>query len=132
MAAAWLNYRYGMRYNGVATGFKIQPLNDVIAGAMKELGVDMGSRKAPTVMELIKAKQHYDHVITLCDPLDPLPFSVYPGNARRVHWRVHDPDRVMGDGYTQMEMIRHIRHRICDLIDGWVFNAEPVMVREPA
>jgi protein-tyrosine-phosphatase len=132
MAAAWLNYRYGTRYKADATGFRNQPMSDEIAVAMKEIGVDIGGWRAPTVMELIKANRQYDHIITLFNPLEPLPFPVYPGNACRVHWRVHDPDRMMRDGFTQAEMIRHIRHRICDLIDGWVFNAEPVRIREPA
>lgn len=132
MAAAWLTSRYGTRFEADGTGFRTIPVGGAVAEAMREIGVDLRARVVPAVLDLIKARRHYDFVVTLCDPGEPLPYPVYPGRARRVHWRIHDPDKLMGDAAMRMELIRHIRSRIVDAVDTWVFNSEPVHVREMA
>lgn len=132
MAAAWLTFRHGTRYEADGTGFRNVPPGRAIVDAMREIGIAPPERGVPSVLDLIKARRHYDFVVTLCDPGEPLPYPVYPGEARRIHWRVHDPDKLIGDMAMRMDLVRHIRSRIVDCVESWVFNSEPVSIRELA
>ncbi len=117
MAEGLLRHLAGGRYEVFSAGTHPSLVRTEAIAAMRELGIDISGHRSKSVDEF--RLQAFDYVITVCDNARES-CSVFPGNARRIHWNFEDPAAAVGDQAVKLEAFRRIRDQIADRLRDFV------------
>ncbi|MDD5019535.1 MAG: arsenate reductase ArsC [Candidatus Omnitrophica bacterium] len=120
MAEAFLKTLAGDRFDVKSAGLEPGVLNPVAVAAMKEEGIDISRNETKGVMDLLRAGESFDYVITVCDASESARCPVFPGPARRMHWSFEDPSAVRGPYEEKLETARRVRDAIRQKVREWV------------
>jgi len=113
MAEAYLNARYGGRYNAYSAGnYPSSSMNEYTVRVMEEAGIPM-SGHAPKSLETFMNRQ-FDTVARLCTCSDTCP--VLPASRRVIDHPFPDPSEFAGADDDIMVGFRGVR----DLVFAWV------------
>ncbi len=76
---------------------------------MEEIGIDISGQKSKSLTEIPIDK--IDLVITLCgDAAERCP--VFPEKAKKVHWAIEDPAKIVGNEKEILDVFRMVRYKI--------------------
>jgi ArsR family transcriptional regulator, arsenate/arsenite/antimonite-responsive transcriptional repressor / arsenate reductase (thioredoxin) len=101
MAQALLEQMTGGAVTVASAGSHPKPLHPDAVRAMREHGIDIGSRQSRH-LSTVEGKP-FDYVITLCDRLREI-CPEFPGAAEVIHWSIPDP-AASGDGYPAFQAV---------------------------
>ena len=107
---------------GIAPG----KLNPVVIDVLKAIGIDISHKKTKSMNSLLRRKEVYDYVITVCDEASGQSCPIFPGTAKRLHWNIPDPSAFQGtyaEKYNQtrsvMKMIeKEVDNLLSDILAG--------------
>ncbi len=109
MAEALLNQMCGDRYEAQSAGLEPGILNPLAIEIMREIGIDISVKETRGVSDVIKSRQAFDYVITVCDESSAEQCPVFPGVAARLHWSLPDPSQFKGTWEERLEQTRQVR-----------------------
>ena len=84
MAEGWLRHYGGDKFEVFSAGTHPGQVRPEAVAAMSELGIDLSTHRSKSVDEF--AGQNFAYIMTVCDNAKEN-CPVFPGTARRVHWR---------------------------------------------
>jgi arsenate reductase len=120
MAEEILRKLGGNRFEVESAGIEPGQLNPVVIDALKEEGIDITGKKTQSVADLLKAKKHYDYVITVCDETSAERCPVFPGVHQRIHWGFTDPSKFTGTHEEKLVKVRDVKAQIKHKITDWL------------
>jgi arsenate reductase len=120
MAEALLNYLHGDRFVAESAGLEPGRLNPVAVSAMKDIGIDISSKKTRDVFDLYRAGTMYQYVITVCDEASGERCPLFPGVTKTLHWSFADPAAFTGSEGEKLERTIQVRDQIKAKIQAWV------------
>ncbi|MGH8512403.1 MAG: arsenate reductase ArsC [Gammaproteobacteria bacterium] len=109
MAEGLLRAQYGQKFEAFSAGTAPSRVNPLAVEAMREAGIDISAQRSKSVEEFIG--HPVDYVITVCDQANES-CPVFPGNAKRIHWSIDDPQLTEGDEATRLAAFRRARDEI--------------------
>jgi sigma-54 dependent transcriptional regulator, acetoin dehydrogenase operon transcriptional activator AcoR len=113
-ALAWARGDAGVRI--YSAGFAPSPVHPIAIQVLSESNIDISQAKSKTLDSLGIAE--FDVVITLCDQAAGT-CPILPNNPTRVDWNLPDPAAATGSAEQVLEVFRHTRDRIQQLIDDF-------------
>lgn len=119
MAEAWLNHLCGEFFEAHSAGLEPGTLNPLVVEAMKEVGIDISSKKTQGVFDLFKKGIRFSYVVTVCDEASGERCPIFPGIVERLHWSFPDPSQITGTKEEKLKKIRTIRDSIKSHIEKW-------------
>ncbi|MFM7218438.1 MAG: arsenate reductase ArsC [Flavobacteriales bacterium] len=123
MAEAYLKHFGGDRFHVESAGLEAGTLNPLAVEVMKEEGIDLSGNTTTDVMDLIKAGNTYDYVITVCDPAASDRCPIFPGKMKKINWNFPDPSALRGSQEEKLAATRTIRDQIKEAVKGFGSNA---------
>jgi hypothetical protein len=66
-------------------------------------------------------RQHFGHLITVCDRADAL-CPIFPGVSYRQHWPLSDPSEVEGTEEERLTAFRETRGELLFKISAWLMD----------
>ncbi|PYJ08741.1 MAG: arsenate reductase ArsC [Verrucomicrobia bacterium] len=126
MAEAFLNRICGGQFDAQSAGLEPGKLNPIVVEVMREIGFDLSGNRTKAVSTLLEAGQHFDWVITVCDESSAERCPVFPGPARRLHWRFPDPSSFQGTHEEKLARTRKVREAIKERIERWCAEICPL------
>ena len=114
MAEGLLRFAGGDVVDVSSAGTKPQSINADAIAAMKEMGIDISAQKSKSMQQFVN--ESFDYVVTLCDDAKES-CPVFPGQAKRLHWRLPDPATAKGSAAKRMKVFREIREQLSVHID---------------
>lgn len=94
------------RFEVESAGIEPGEINPLAAEILKEVGIDISSKKTQSVFDLFNEGKEFDHIITVCDESNAAKCPVFPGIKSQIHWSFEDPSRFEG---TQDEKLNKVR-----------------------
>ncbi len=119
MAEAWMNYYCGDFFEAHSAGLEPGLLNPLVVEVMMEVGIDISSKSTQGVKELLRVRESFSYVITVCDEASAEQCPVFPGSSQRLHWSFPDPSKVTGTKEEKLAQIREVRDAIKAKIENW-------------
>jgi arsenate reductase len=119
MAEAFLNLACSDYFEAHSAGLEPGALNPLAVEAMKEIGIDISSKKTQGVFDVFKTGQFFPYVITVCDETSADRCPIFPGVTKRLHWSFADPAALTGSREERLEETRKIRDEIRARIEMW-------------
>ena len=119
MAEAWLNKICGESFAAHSAGLEPGKLNPLAVEAMREIGIDISTKKTQAVFDVFKSGRLFAYVITVCDEASAEKCPIFPGPTKRLHWSFPDPSQVRGTGEEKLAQVRAIRDAIRAKIEDW-------------
>ena len=120
MAEALLRSLAGYRFEVESAGIEPGNLNPFVIEVLKEVGIDISSKKTKSVHELFKQGKKYDYVVTVCDEASAEKCPVFPGIKNRIHWSFEDPSQFKGTEEEKLAQTREVRDQIKSKIEEWL------------
>ena len=121
IAQAFLNYKYGSKFEAYSGGFKIKAINPLAIEVMKEKGIDISNNSVDRLMDLYNEGEKYQYVITVCKRGEESDCPIFPGEAARLSWSdFEDPELFEGNPEEKLENARRLRDNIERRIDAFV------------
>lgn len=121
MAEAFLNHLAGDRFEAVSAGLEPGTLNPLAVEVMKEIGIDISSKKTKSVFDLFKKGELFSYVVTVCDAKSAEACPVFPGLlTKTIHWSFEDPSAFTGTHEERLEKTRKVRDAIKEKIEQWL------------
>jgi arsenate reductase len=118
MAEAYLKKFYGEKFDIESAGFEpAASVHPLVIQVMKEVDIDLSTKKPQSVFDLFKEGRLFDHIVTVCHD-DESRCPIFPGITKRWHWPFPDPADVDGSEAEKLEQVRHIR----EMIKDWLLN----------
>jgi arsenate reductase len=112
MAEAFLNHLCGDRYKAKSAGVTPTGINQYVAKAMAEVGIDLSTHRSKSIMEFQGTT--FDYVATVCDAArENCPF--FPGEIQ-IDKSFPDPAAFTGTEEEIMQKVRAVR----DEVKSWV------------
>src|SRR6184192_2298244 len=96
MAEAFLNEICGEQFEAQSAGLEPGKLNPIVVEAMREIGIDISSKKTKAVFDVFRSGQTFAYVITVCDEASAERCPIFPGVTTRLHWSFPDPSAIRG------------------------------------
>src|SRR5207245_3921598 len=112
MAEAYLNHFGEGRFESESAGLEPGTLNPRVVQVMKEDGIDIAGNQTKSVFDLFKRGGLYSFVVTVCDETSAEKCPIFPGVAKRLHWRFEDPSSLSGTAADKLERPREIEDAI--------------------
>ncbi len=109
MAEGWLRHYGGDKFEVFSAGTHPGQVRPEAVAAMSELGIDLSTHRSKSVDEF--TGQDFAYIVTVCDNAKEN-CPVFPGAARRVHWRFDDPAAAQGDFTQRVTEFRRVRDEI--------------------
>ncbi len=116
MAEAYLKLFASIGLEIQSAGLEPGKLNPYAVRAMREDGIDISTHPTRSVLDLHKAGETFDYVITVCSPEAAERCPVFPGESARQHWPFPDPSTFTGTDEQIMEQVREVRDAIRDRV----------------
>lgn len=128
MAEAFLNSLCGDKYKAESAGITPTGINTYVARVMLEVGVDLSSHRAKSIMEFQGRTVNY--VVTVCDQArEQCPF--FPGE-KQIHRNFPDPSSFVGTDEEILAKVRATRDEIMVWIDKTFCKGDPDVETEEA
>jgi len=99
-----------------SAGTAPRPVHPLAVRSMAEIGVDIGAQESKPVEQFLS--EPFDWVITLCDDAKES-CPLFPGSAKRVHWRLRDPAAARGSEEKKMQVFRAVRDELMAQVEEW-------------
>jgi len=113
MAEAFMNNLCGDRFKAESAGIASTGINPYVARVMAEVGVDLSTHRAKSIMEF--QGRMFDFVVTVCDQArEQCPF--FPGETQ-IHRNFPDPQSFSGNEEEILGKVRAVRDEIKEWID---------------
>ena len=112
MAEAFLNRLCGEQFEAQSAGLEPGKLNPIVVEAMKEIGIDISKNRTKSVSDILKSRQIFAYVVTVCDESSAERCPIFPGSTTRLHWGFPDPSAVAGTHDEKLARTRQIRDAI--------------------
>jgi arsenate reductase len=119
MAEAFLNEMCGEEFESQSAGLQPGELNPIAVQAMREVGIDISSKKTQAVSDVFGTKEVFDYVISVCDESEAQACPAIPGLSERLHWSFADPSALRGSYHQRLQGTRKIRDAIRGRIATW-------------
>lgn len=119
MAEAFLNDLCSDFAVASSAGLEPGVLNPVVVAAMQEIGIDISSARTKGVLDLFKAGEKFDRVITVCDKEAAERCPLFPGVTVRLNWSFEDPSKFTGTFDEKLAATRRVRDAIKQQIESW-------------
>lgn len=114
MAESFAQLKAPSEVSVCSAGIDPDAINPMTIEVMREVGIDLSSRRAKNLSELNDPL--FDVVITLCRrSYESCP--VLPGNPPVINWNMPDPEGISGSKQERLEAFRKIRDRIRHFVD---------------
>src|SRR3989338_6323936 len=123
MAEAFLNQMAPERFEAQSAGIEPGKLNPIVVAAMKEISIDISSKKTTAVTDLINERRTYDYIITVCDEASAERCPVFPGSGKRLHMGFPDPSAFKGSNEEKLKKTIEVRDQIKEKIRQWIEHA---------
>jgi len=120
IAAAILNNKYGNLFAAKSAGINKKDINPLAIEVMNDYGVDISKNSVNSVSDLLKRKESYDYVITVCSKEAQEKCPLFPGSQKKIHWNLEDPDAFSGTHHEKLEKAILLRDEIEKRIDAFV------------
>ena len=121
MAEELLRKLAGERFEVKSAGIEPGKLNPVVVKLLKEEEkVDISHKQTTAVSDLLKAKETFDYIITVCDETAAERCPVFPGKGERLHWGFPDPSALEGSFEEKLVQTREIKDKIKKKIRNWI------------
>ena len=120
MAEAFLNQMAPERFEAQSAGIEPGKLNPIVVAAMKEISIDISSKKTTAVTDLINERRTYDYIITVCDEASAERCPVFPGSGKRLHMGFPDPSAFKGSNEEKLKKTIEVRDQIKEKIRQWI------------
>ena len=125
MAEAFVNAKHGDRIRAYSAGLEAGTLNPIVADAMRETGIDIGSQRSKSVDDAEVRSREYDYVVTVCDEASAEACPIYPSRGERLHWSFADPSSFRGTLDERLARTREVRDAIAQRVDAWAASLLP-------
>jgi arsenate reductase len=122
MAEAFLNEIAGEKYQAESGGLEPGELNPLVVEVMKEVGIDISTKKTKSVFDLYKRGEFFSYVITVCDPASAQRCPIFPGTLSRIDWSFDNPSAFTGDPQARLAKTRAVRDAIRVKVEEFVGN----------
>lgn len=119
MAEAWMNHFCSSFAVASSAGLEPGILNPLAVEVMREVGLDISANATKGVLDLFKAGEKYDRVITVCDQAAAERCPLFPGRTERLHWSFADPAKFEGSWEEKLAQTRLVRDAIKHQIQAW-------------
>jgi arsenate reductase len=116
MAEGLLRHFAGGVLEVSSAGTNPRPVHALAVRSMAEIGVDIGAQQSKPVERFLA--EPFDWVITLCDEAKES-CPVFPGPAKKLHWRVRDPAAARGSEEKKMQVFRAVRDELMTRVEEW-------------
>lgn len=120
MAEAFANKFGNGKILAESAGIEPGKLNPVVVSVMKEIGIDISSKRTNSVQDFIDQGRKYDYVVTVCDEASAERCPVFSGFGKRVHFGFKDPSKLNGNDQEKLKLTRPIRDSIKEKIESWI------------
>ena len=127
MAEAFLNDICGDHFEAQSAGLEPGKLNPIVVEAMKEIGLDISRNQTKSVHSMLKSRQTFDYVITVCDETSAERCPIFPGATARLHWGFPDPSALQGTRDEKLACARQIRDTIKAKVEQWCAEVCPAI-----
>lgn len=115
MAEAWVNARWGDRWEACSAGTRPAGyVHPMAVEVMQEVGISMEGARSKAVEDFLG--QAFDLVVTVCDQAAEA-CPVWPGQARRVHLGFPDPAAVQGSDRAIRMAFRRVRDGLAERLE---------------
>ena len=111
MAEAFLNLICPSEYEAASAGLEPTTINPLVVEVMREVGVDLSSKKTQDVWTLAKRGALFEYVISVCDEAAER-CPIFPGVCKREAWSFADPSTFAGSHDEKLEKVRLVRDQI--------------------
>ena len=111
MAEAFLNQVCSEEFEASSAGLEPTTINPLVVEVMKEVGIDLSSKKTQDVWTLAKRGSLFAFVISVCDEAAER-CPIFPGICQRLAWSFEDPATFAGTHEEKLEMTRAVRDQI--------------------
>jgi len=119
MAEAFLNAAFPARFEAHSAGLEPAGINPLAVEAMRDIGFDISRNKPKTVFDFMKAGEHFDYIITVCEDASGERCPIFPGENTRLHWGFADPSSYEGSREEKLAFMHHLRDEIREQINNW-------------
>ena len=119
MAEALLNQMCGDVFEAQSAGLEPGTLNPLAVQVIREIGIDISGKETRGVSDVLKSRQRFDYVITVCDESSAEQCPIFPGLAARLHWNFPDPSKFKGTWEERLEQTREVRDAIQSKIEDF-------------
>jgi arsenate reductase (thioredoxin) len=127
MAEAFLNQICGEQFEACSAGLEPGKLNPIVVEAMQEIGMDISRNQTKGVSDMLKSRQNFAYVVTVCDETSAEYCPFFPGVTARLHWGFPDPSALQGSHDEKLARTRQIRDTIKAKIEEWCAEACPAV-----
>lgn len=120
MAEEYLRKYGGDRFDAESAGLEPGELNPFAVEALKKEGMNIEGKQTKSLIDLYKAGNRYDYVITVCsrDVEDKCP--LFPGVTRRLNWPFTDPEKFQGSPEEILHQTIELRDVIGKMVELFV------------
>ncbi|MFM8469401.1 MAG: arsenate reductase ArsC [Limisphaerales bacterium] len=112
MAEAFLNRLCPAFFEAHSAGLEPGKLNPNVVAVMREAGIDISGNQTKSVHDLLRAGQHFHHIVAVCDAEAAERCPIFPGVAQRQHWPFPDPSSAQGTPEEKLAFARSVRDQI--------------------
>lgn len=95
-----------------SAGLEPGTLNPFVVRSLLEEGIDIGSKKTQSVIDLFNANREFDYVITVCSRETEEKCPIFPGVTKRLNWPFDDPAGFTGTDGEILAKVRDLREEI--------------------
>ena len=120
MAEGLLRAMAGHHFEVYSAGLAPKPIAEMTRQVMREIGIDIERQRPKSVMDFL-GREHFGHLITVCDRADAL-CPIFPGVSNRQHWPVNDPAKVKGTKDERLAAFRDARDELRVKISAWLME----------
>jgi len=125
MAEELLRKKSGGTIFADSAGIEPGKLNPVVIDVLNSNGIDISLKKTKSVDSLLRRKEVYDYVITVCDEASGQSCPYFPGTVKRMHWNIPDPSAFQGTYAEKYRQTRSVLKMIEKEVDNLLSNILP-------
>lgn len=117
MAEGLLRHLDNDRFEVLSAGTHPSRVHPMSIRVMKEIGIDVSTHTSDPLDKYFGYGINY--VITLCDNAREF-CPTFPGNAKKIHWRIDDPFRSWDNDHKIIGQYRQTRDEIQERIEQFI------------
>lgn len=120
IAEEYLRKIAGDKFEVESAGLEPGELNPFVVEALRQDNIDISNKITKSVVDLHRAGNLYDYVITVCSRVVEKKCPIFPGVHKRLNWPFPDPERFQGNDEEILEQVIELRDVIREMIIQFV------------
>lgn len=112
MAEGFLQSIGGDEFEAFSAGLEPGVINQYAVEVMREKDIDISSKTAKSVFDMVTRGIMFSYVITVCDKETEEKCPVFPGVTQRINWPFDDPSKFSGTHEEVLNKTRKVRDEI--------------------